>query len=156
MKKRKERICFVASSGGHWEELMCLSKITEEYDAFYVTEEGGQIRDSNLENAYILPQINRHEKFFLIHFCKMFREARKIIRKEKPSIVISTGALIAYPFCILIKISGGKVIYIESFARVNKKSLTGRLVYPFADLFLIQWEELKKVYPKAKYIGGIF
>ena len=49
-----------------------------------------------------------------------------------------------------------KVIYLETFARVNDRSLTGRLVYPIADLFLVQWESLLEFYPKAKYVGGVF
>lgn len=80
----------------------------------------------------------------------------KILKKEKPDFVITTGALIAFPFCIFAKLRGTKIIYIESFARVNNQSLTGKLVYPFADLFLVQWEPLLKFYPKAKYVGGIF
>ena len=59
------KACFVSSSGGHWEELMCLRSIADEHDTFYVTEEGGQARDSSLERLYLLPQINRRQKDFL-------------------------------------------------------------------------------------------
>lgn len=150
------KICFVASSGGHWEELMCLKEIADENDSFYVTEEGGQASDSKLESIYTLPQINRHEKNFLLHFIKLFYKAKKIIKKEKPQLIITTGALIAFPFCVYAKKQGAKIIYIESFARVHNASLTGKLTYKMADLFLVQWESLLKVYPKAKYVGGIF
>ncbi len=150
------KIGFLSSSGGHWEELMCLQGIFEEYDSFFVTEEGGQAADCNLENVYTLPQINRKEKGFLFHFIKLFSSAGKLLKKEKPDIVVTTGALIAFPFCLIAKLRGSKVVYIESFARVNDASLTGKLVYPFADLFLVQWESMLKVYPKAKYVGGIF
>lgn len=92
----------------------------------------------------------------MIHFIKIFTRAMKILSKEKPEFIITTGALIAFPFCLCAKIMRCKVIYIESFARVNNRSLTGRLVYPFADLFLVQWESLLEFYPKAKYVGGIF
>ena len=148
--------CFIASSGGHWEELMCLKDIASEYDTFYITEEGGQANDSNLESVYTLPQTNRHEKKFILHFVKLFGRATKILKKEKPDFIITTGALIAFPFCILAKMRGIKIIYIESFARVHSKSLTGKLIYPFADLFLVQWKPLLEIYPKAKYVGGIF
>lgn len=151
-----KKACFIASSGGHWEELMCLREIADAYDTFFVTEEGGQAEDSNLKKIYTLPQINRHEKRFFLHFFKLFKSALEILKKEKPDFVITTGALIAFPFCIFAKLRGIKIIYIESFARVNNQSLTGKLVYPFADLFLVQWEPLLKFYPKAKYVGGIF
>lgn len=148
--------CFIASSGGHWEELMCLKEVAKEHDAVYITEEGGQAADSNLEKIHILPQISRHERGFLWHFIKLFINAIKIMKCEKPDFIITTGALIAFPFCVYAKLKKIKIIYIESFARVNNKSLTGRLVYPIADLFLVQWEPLLELYPKAKYVGGIF
>ena len=150
------KACFISSSGGHWEELMCLKEIAEKCDTFYVTEKGGQAEDSGLKRMYTLPQINRHEKNFLQHFVALFKNASRILKAEKPDFIITTGALIAFPFCLFAKIRGIKVIYIESFARVNNRSLTGKLVYPFADLFLVQWKPLLKLYPKAKYVGGIF
>lgn len=150
------KLCFVSSSGGHWEELMCLREIAKENESFFITEEGGQSQDFLGENIYLLPQINRHEKKFFMHLLELFFAGLKILKKEKPEVIITTGALIAFPFCLLSKIQGIKVVYIESFARVEDASLTGKLVYPFADLFLVQWESLLNVYPKAKYIGGIF
>ena len=150
------KICYVASSGGHWEELMCLKEIAEEHYTFYVTEAGGQANDSNLTPMHCLPQINRHEKGFVLHFIKLFLSAFFIMVKEKPDLVITTGALIAFPFCVYAKMFRAKLIYIESFARVDDASLTGKLAYELADLFLVQWESMLKVYPKAKYVGGIF
>lgn len=152
----KKKICFVSSSGGHWEELMCLREIALENYSFFVTEEGGQVEDCGFENVRTLKQINRKEKGFLIHFLKLFFETFKILKEEKPDVVITTGALIAFPFCLCAKLNGKKVVYIESFARVHGKSITGRLVYPFADLFIVQWESMLKCYPKAIYGGGIF
>ena len=156
MEKMRKEICFVSSSGGHWEELMCLKTISERNDSFFVTEEGGQAQDSDITDIYTLPQINRNEKKFVIHFLKLILSALKIINKERPNVVITTGALIAFPFCVFVKLRGGKVIYIESFARVYNSSLTGKIIYKFADLFLVQWESMLEVYPKAKYVGGIF
>lgn len=135
---------------------MCLKKIALENDAFYVTEQGGQAEDSRLSPLYLVPQINRKEKHFLLHFLKLFGKAFSILRREKPRVLITTGALAAFPFCAVQKLRRGKVVYVESFARVNNASLTGRLVYPFADLMLVQWESMTEVYPKAKYVGGIF
>ncbi len=152
-----KKICFVSSSGGHWEELMCLREIAEENLSFFVTETGGQLQDATFSNEiYILNQINRREKNFILHFLKLFKEASKILKKENPDIIISTGALVAFPFCVIGKLKKKKIIYIESFARINGKSLTGKLVYPFSDLFLVQWESMLKYYPKAKYVGSIF
>ena len=115
MESGKERkVCFIASSGGHWEELMCLKSVAQKYDAFYVTEEGGQANDAsaNLDKIYTFPQINRYESGFVKHFIRLFVSARKLLKQEKPDVVITTGALIAFPFCLLAKLSGSKVVYI--------------------------------------------
>lgn len=150
------KICFAASSGGHWEELMCLKKISDQHKAFFVTEDGVQAKNSNLNHIYALPLINRHEKYFAIHFLQLIYRAFKIVSKEKPDVIITTGALLSVPFCWIGKIMGVKIIYIESFARVYECSLSGRLIYPIADLFLVQWKSLLKVYPKATYVGCLF
>lgn len=155
-KEKKKKLCCVASAGGHWEELLCLKEVFDENDSFYVTEKTGQVMGSKLQNIYLIPQINRHEKFFFVHFLKLFLKVFQIMRKEKPDVVITTGALISFPFCLIGKLSRKKVIFIESFARIYDKSLTGRLVYPFADVFIVQWESMLKCYPKAVYGGGIF
>ena len=150
------KILYVASSGGHWEELMCLKELFSEYDSVFFTEEGGQAQESVFGEIYTCPQINRKETNFFFHLITLFRTAGKIIKKESPDIVITTGALIAFPICLIQKIKKKKVIFIESFARVTEPSLTGKLCYRLADAFLIQWEGLKKAYPKAIYVGGIF
>ena len=108
MESGKERkVCFIASSGGHWEELMCHKSVAQKYDAFYVTEEGGQANDAsaNLDKIYTFPQINRYESGFVKHFIRLFVSARKLLKQEKPDVVITTGALIAFPFCLLAKLS---------------------------------------------------
>ncbi len=150
------KICFTASSGGHLEEISCLYPIAEEHSSFLITEKSGEIKSKWGNNTYYLRQINRKEPLFIFHFIRLFIEAAKIIKAEKPDCVISTGALMTYPVCVIAKLKKIKIIYIESFARVDEPSLTGRLMYPLADLFLVQWEEMKKVYPKAIYAGGIF
>ena len=154
--KKNIKICFVSSSGGHWEELMCLKKLMNQYQSFYVTEYGGQMQDSKCSSIYGVKKIDRSEKYFLIHFVALFFRSFKIYLKEKPDVVITTGALAAYPICLISKLFRKKIIYIESFARVNSKSLTGKLIYPISDLFLVQWEEMLQFSPKAKYVGGIF
>ena len=82
--------------------------------------------------------------------------AYKILKKERPDIIISTGAAVAVPFFWLGKLFGVKTIYIEVFDRIDTPTLTGKLVYPVADKFIVQWDEMKKVYPKAINLGGIF
>ena len=82
--------------------------------------------------------------------------AIRVLKKEKPDLIISSGAAVAVPFFYLGKLFGTKTIYIEVFDRINKPTLTGKLVYPVTDRFIVQWEEMKKVYPKAINLGSIF
>ncbi|HAC04233.1 MAG TPA: UDP-N-acetylglucosamine--LPS N-acetylglucosamine transferase [Eubacterium sp.] len=82
--------------------------------------------------------------------------AWKVLRKEKPDLIISCGAAVAVPFFYLGKLFGAKTIYIEVFDRIDASTVTGKLVYPIADKFIVEWEEMLDVYPKAINLGSIF
>jgi UDP-N-acetylglucosamine:LPS N-acetylglucosamine transferase len=82
--------------------------------------------------------------------------AWKVLRREKPDVIISSGAAVAVPFFYLGKLLGAKTVYVEVFDRIDNPTLTGRLVYPITDRFIVEWEEMKKVYPKAINLGSIF
>ena len=82
--------------------------------------------------------------------------AWKVLRKERPDLLISSGAAVAVPFFYLGKLFGAKLIYIEIYDRIDKPTMTGKMVYPIVDKFIVQWEEQKKVYPKAINLGSIF
>ena len=58
--------------------------------------------------------------------------------------------------CYIGKIFGVKIVYIETFANINTKTLAGKIIYPIADKFIVQWESMKKLYPKSEYFGGVF
>lgn len=79
-----------------------------------------------------------------------------VFLKERPDVVLTTGAGVAVPISYIVKIFGGKIIYIESFCRIDSASLCGKLMHPISDLFLVQWEEGKKFFPKAVFKGGVF
>ena len=75
---------------------------------------------------------------------------------EKPDVVLTTGAGVAFPIALIAKIFGKKVIYIESFCRITEPSLSGKLFYHISDIFLVQWPEMKKYFKRAEYYGGVF
>lgn len=154
MKKRK--ICFAASSGGHYEQLMMLKPLMEKYDSFILTEKTQYEAKVAGEKTYYLKQVNRKEKTFLLRMLQNVFLTFGIFLKEKPNVVICTGVLAMIPMCLLVKLLGGKLIYLESFAKVTSPTETGKLLYRFADQFYVQWEPMKKVYPKAIYLGGIY
>ena len=151
-----KKICFVASSGGHLEEISRLKRVEAQGEAFLVTEKSDFEVKNFCEKKYYVSQINRRELLFLPKFIWLFIRALILLHKEKPDVIVTTGALIAYPFCMVGKRMGIKVVYIESFARVEEASLTGKLLYKHADLFIVQWEDMLKTYPNAVLGGGIF
>lgn len=151
-----KKICFAASSGGHLEEISRLKDIASQYDSFLLTEKGGFNEINFCDKTVYVSQINRKEPLFLFKFIGLFARSLHILIKEKPDCIISTGALATYPICLLGKMAKKKIVYIESFARIDSPSLTGKLMYKVADIFIIQWEELKKFFPNAVYGGGIF
>lgn len=153
-KKEKIKICLVGSSGGHLTHLYMLKPIWTDKDRFWVTfdkaDANSILKDEKKYNCYF--PTNRNIK----NLIKNSFLALKILRKEKPDLIISSGAAVAVPFFYLGKLIGTKNIYIEVFDRINKSTLTGKLVYPVTDIFVVQWEEMKKVYPKAINLGSIF
>lgn len=153
---KANKICFAASSGGHFEQLMMLKPLMDKYDSFIVTEKTLYKTDYGNEKVYYLNQVNRKERSFLWNMTVNLFKSVSIYFKEKPDAVICTGVLAMIPMCMIAKLMGKKLIYIESFAKVTTGTQTGRLMYKFADRFYVQWEQMLSVYPKAIYLGGIY
>jgi UDP-N-acetylglucosamine:LPS N-acetylglucosamine transferase len=81
--------------------------------------------------------------------------AARLILRLRPQAIVTTGAGIAVPFCWLGRLAGARVVYIESFARTESPSLTGRLVHPVATDFFVQWPKLTRYFRKARYRGSL-
>lgn len=151
-----KKVCFIASSGGHFEQLMMLKPLMNKYESFIVTEKTDYSVAKNSKKIYYLNQVNRNEKTFIFKMIVNSFNTIRIFLKEKPDVIISTGALATIPMCLLAKVFSKKLIFIESFAKVNSPTLTGKLLSGFADQFYVQWKEMLEVYPKAIYKGGIY
>ncbi len=153
-EESKMKVCLVCSSGGHLAHLYMLKPFWKHKDRFWVTFDKEDAR-SILKDERMYPchfPTNRSLKALFINT----KIAYKILKTEKPNLIISSGAAVAVPFFYLGKLFGAKVVYIEVFDRINKPTTTGRMVYPIADLFIVEWEEMKKIYPKAINLGSIF
>lgn len=150
------KIIFAASSGGHFEQLMMLKPLMEKHDSVVITEKTSYGQGNIGQRTIYMKQINRKELLFVPKFIGNCFRALGIVIKEKPDVVITTGVLAMVPLSILTKIFGGKLIYIESFAKVTSKTISGKLLYRFADQFYVQWEQMLELYPKAIYKGGIY
>ena len=154
--KNKEniKVCLVGSSGGHLTHLYMLKPFWKNKDHFWVTFDKEDAR-SLLEGEKMYPcyyPTNRSLKALI----KNTKIAWNVLHKEKPDLIISCGAAVAVPFFYIGKMMGAKLVYIEVFDRIDKPTMTGKMVYPIVDKFVVQWEEQKKVYPKAVNLGSIF
>lgn len=148
------RVCLVGSSGGHLAHLYMLKPFWKDKERIWVTFQK-EDACSLLEGEKMYPcyyPTNRN----IINLIRNTVVAWKVLRKEKPDLIISSGAAVAVPFFYLGKLFGAKLIFIEVFDRIDKPTLTGKLVYPIVDKFVVEWEEMKKVYRKSENFGSIF
>lgn len=148
------KICLVGSSGGHLTHLYMLKPFWKNKERFWVTFNKEDARSKlNGEKMYsCYYPTNRN----IVALIKNTFLAIKVLHKEKPDLIISSGAAVAVPFFYIGKLMGAKLIYIEVFDRYDKPTMTGKMVYPIVDKFIVQWEEEKKIYPKAINLGSIF
>jgi UDP-N-acetylglucosamine:LPS N-acetylglucosamine transferase len=131
-----------------------LSDAFEDHDYFFVTHDSEATK--NLKNGYRI-KFDGWNLVGKIMLTKVFIKAIYILLKQRPDAIVSTGAgEIAVPFCYIGKLLGMKIIFIDTLARLTTPSSGGRLIYPIADLFLVQWIPMLKIYGKnAKYWGKL-
>ena len=155
-KKRTLKICFAASSGGHFDQLMMLRPLMEQHDSFIVTEKTAY--ETNVEGikTYYMIQVNREEINCLLKLLVNTFKSLRLYFAEKPDVIICTGVLAMIPLCLICKLFGKKLVFIESFAKVTSPTRSGKLLYRFADQFYVQWPQMLEVYPNAVYVGGIY
>lgn len=151
-KKKKIKICLISSSGGHYEQLKMLKKLEKDYEVFWVTEYTSYISKAD----YYMIQTGMKDKWYIFKMIKNLFRTFRIWAKERPDYVVTTGSMVAIPMALLAKLFKKKLVYIESFARVSDSSKTGQLLYKYADLFIVQWESMKDVYPNAVYGGSLY
>lgn len=157
MNKKNKKICLISSSGGHFEQLLMLRKLGEEYNVFIVTEKTEYNKKDKKINHYLL-QVNRKEPLFILKMIGNLIKSLYIYILERPDVIISTGVLATIPMLFIGHAFHKKVIYIESFAKINSPTKTGKLIYSkkIADRFYVQWPDMLKIYPDAIYKGGIY
>ena len=155
-----KKVLFISSTGGHLSEMMQLKSMFKNYDYYIITEKTKS--NLNLKEKY------KNRVSFLVYGTKdhMFSYPFKLLYncfkslflyfKIHPDYIITTGVHTAGPMCLIGKIFGSRVIYIETFANMVSKTATGRLIYPVADRFIVQWSSMKKIYPKAVDGGWIY
>ena len=147
------KLCLVASSGGHLMELYFAREAWQDFDRFWITFPAKDA-DSLLANERVLwayHPTNRNLK----NLIKNIWLAWKILRRENPDAILSTGAGVGVPFIWIGWLLRIPTIFVESMTFTDKQSMSGKLVYPVVDHYFVQWPDLDRKYGKARYRGQV-
>jgi beta-1,4-N-acetylglucosaminyltransferase len=137
--EQRPRVLLVCSPGGHLMQMFCLRDAWDSCDRTWVTL-------PSPDSEYLL----RNERKILAHgptnrslraLVANLELAWRVVRRQRPDAILSTGAALALPFFLIGKLFGARLIYVESLTRINELSLTGRMVQPLADAFYVQWPD---------------
>jgi UDP-N-acetylglucosamine:LPS N-acetylglucosamine transferase len=147
------KICLAGSAGGHLSQLLKLADSWRRYDTFCVTTT--DVVTKKLEefgNVYIVGECNWQHPLRVI---RVFWRCLQVVFKERPDVVISTGAAPGCITCFLAKVMGAKVLWIDSITNIERLSLSGRMIRYIADLFIVQWPEFARRYKNVEYYGPV-
>lgn len=148
-----QRIALVGSSGGHLAHLMLLRRWWEGQDRFWVTFNTADAVSglAGERTFWCHHPTNRNLPNLIRNVVLAFR----ICMRERPTLIVSTGAAVAVPFFYVGKLFGARTIYIEVVDRIERPTLTGRLVRPVTDKYAVQWPEQLALYPRSSLIGRL-
>lgn len=153
---KEKKICFISSSGGHLEQIKQLKMVADKYEYYYVLPKNKSTIEFK-EKKYLVRDFYRKNRVqFVFRFAYTAIQQLIVFLKERPDVVITTGAGVVIPTCLYAHFFGKKVIYIESFARMKSLNKTAQLLSKYSDMFIVQWEELLKIVPNAIYGGWIY
>ena len=154
---KKKKVIFVAGVGGHLTELLQLDSIFKEYDYTLITEKTEVtkgLKDKYNIKYYLYNNKKNYIKYLFVNLINLFKSIGTFI-SIRQDVVVTTGPNTGVYLCYLAHMFKKKVIFIETYANITNSTKSGRIVYKFADHFVVQWESLKKEYPNALYFGGI-
>lgn len=155
-----KKVLFISSTGGHLSELMQLKKIFNRYDYHIITEKNDTTLKLKNEYGdridYLVYGARNYMLSYMFKFPYNILKSLFLYLKIKPDVVVTTGAHTAVPMCYIAKLFKKKIIFIETFARVESKSMSGNMINKIADVFLVQHEEMTKVYDNSIYRGDLY
>lgn len=160
MVSKVKKVIFIASTGGHLSELLQLKPIFKDYDYTLITEKTKAniaLKKQYGDRVTYLPYGTKSHLFsYLFIFTWVIIKSFFYFLTIRPDVIVTTGTHTAVPLCYIAKLFRKKVIFIETFANRKTKTASGKLVYPIADVFIVQWEEMLELYPNAIYGGWIY
>ncbi|HEX2234044.1 MAG TPA: PssD/Cps14F family polysaccharide biosynthesis glycosyltransferase [Thermoleophilaceae bacterium] len=148
-----QRYCLVSSSGGHLLQLHAMRSIWADHDRSWVTfdkEDARSLLSGERAHWAAFPT-NRN----LPNLLRNFALAWRVLRSERPDVVISTGAGVAIPFFVLGRLFKAVLVYVEVYDRIDSPTLSGRICHRFAHLFALQWDEQRRFYRRGVVVGPV-
>jgi len=161
--KSYRKVCLECAEGGHLDEMIEILPSLDGFDFFFITSQSDTterlakrfrvyyVSKSDLRPSSRYYVIARDMAMSVVVAVRTLR----IILRERPLVVISTGGGATVQLCVIARLLGIKVLALQSITRVTSLSVTGRLVYPLSNVFVVQWSQLLKEYPRAKYWGRV-
>ena len=154
-----KKVLFISSTGGHLTELLELKELFKKYEYAIVTEKTAStlsLKEKYQNVHYLIYGTKHHMLSYIWKTPVNIIKSLYLYFKIRPKVIITTGAHTAVWMCYIGKLFRSKIIYIETLANMKTKTLSGKLIYPIANKFIVQWEDMLKLYPKAIYGGFIF
>lgn len=150
--EREKRVLLVCSPGGHLMQMLCLQPAWADLRRTWVTLEAPDSKRLLDEEQVVLARgpTNRSLRALVANL----RLAWGVVREQRPDAILSTGAALALPFFLAGKLFGARLVYVESLTRTDALSLTGKLVYPLADAFFVQWPGAASP-RRARFVGSL-
>lgn len=147
-------VLLVCNSGGHLAQLLALRDAWEPFDRLWVVPDTSDARSllAGERVAHAFHPTTRN----LPNLVRNLRLAVRILRRERPRVLLTTGAGVAVPFAWLARLAGARVVWVESFTRIDAPSLSCRLAAPVADRVYVQWPELAARVRRGRYVGSVF
>jgi len=154
------KILAILGKGGHTTQMLSLLReMPKDFEYSYVICQEDPISEKKIDGTVYkvnMPSIEGDSNFMkIVRTLRTIFQAATALIKDNPHVVISAGPGVGVIFSYIGKFLGKKVVFIESWARVSSKSDSGKLVYPIADLFFVQWKEMERIYPNAIYAGRL-
>lgn len=147
------KVLLVCSSGGHLTQLYRLKPWWSDHERMWVTFEKADARsllaDENVTWAFHPTTRN------IPNLLRNLWLALRLLPRYRPDVIVSSGAGVALPFFVLGRLLRRCTVYLEVYDRIDSGTLTGRLCYPIADLFLLQWDEQRRCYPNGTVVGQL-
>lgn len=156
------KLLVVLGEGGHTAELLNLVELLgDRYHYHYIVSQEDNLSVKRITRSGPINVVKRPRGKNTgvvaagINTLRVATQALWILWRVRPVAILSTGPAITVPISIMGKLMGAKIIFVETGSRVSRLSLTGRIMYRWADLFFVQWPQLKENLPKAIYAGRL-